>query len=69
MMSPEELRRKYPELQNFTDTELRLLERDIRITARLAVEWYIERRLGSNNIPFGLLQKEQLQEYDTDEDQ
>lgn len=68
MMSPNELRKNYPELRKYSDDELRSIERDLQTAAELAVEWWIEQRVGSSKIPFGLLKSSSNQEYNEEED-
>ena len=68
MKSVEELKKKYPELQRFSDEELRSMAADIDRLVRIMFDWCVEEKLGSNGIPVGLLLQNEQTEYDGGEE-
>jgi hypothetical protein len=48
MMTPQQLKSKYPQLRKFSDEELVRVEEALQIIAKLALEWWEEKEGRSN---------------------
>lgn len=55
MNTPEQLRKKYASLQQFSDDELVAFDESMRAFARLLVDWWLEEQARSKNAPSGSL--------------